>query len=122
VARLLFERGEIVLCAFVSPYAADRDRLRAMLPAQRFLEIFVDCPVEECAKRDVKGLYARAAAGDVQRLTGVSDPYEPPVHPEAVVRTDQQTVEQIVDVLVETLVRTGILPSGPATSNLSSSS
>jgi bifunctional enzyme CysN/CysC len=78
-ARLFFEQGSLVLCTFVSPFAADRDRVRALLPPGRFLEVHVRASVETCAVRDPKGLYARAARGELAGLTGVDAPYEPPV-------------------------------------------
>ena len=92
VARLFFEQGTIVLCTFVSPYAADRKMARELLPEGRFIEIFVDCDVDELRRRDTKGLYAR---NDIA-LTGVSAPYEAPANAELVVNTGQTTVDQAV--------------------------
>jgi bifunctional enzyme CysN/CysC len=93
MARLLFEQGAIVLCAFVSPYRDDRSHVRSLLPAGRFVEVFVNADVETCRARDPKGLYARARAGGLDQLTGVSAPYEAPVAPELVVDTTNATVE-----------------------------
>jgi bifunctional enzyme CysN/CysC len=89
VARLFFEQGAIVICAFVSPFRRDRDRVRSLFPEGSFLEVFVDCPPEETARRDPKGLYKKAQAGAVSSFTGVSDGYEPPNSAEMVVKTGQ---------------------------------
>ena len=87
VSALLADAGVVVLVALVSPYRADRDRARAVHEARGlpFLEIHVATPLEECERRDPKGLYARARAGEISGLTGVDDPYEPPENPEVVV-------------------------------------
>jgi adenylylsulfate kinase len=98
VAHLLSRNGIVVVCALVSPYQADRDEVRAMHEG-RFVEAYVSAPVEVCAERDVKGLYARQRAGALRGLTGVDDPYEPPAQPEVVVPTHLQTVEESVDVI-----------------------
>jgi bifunctional enzyme CysN/CysC len=87
VARLFFEQGAIVLCAFVSPYAADRARVRALVPAGRFVEVFVEADVETCRARDPKGLYARSADGRLDQFTGVTAPYEAPSAPELTIDT-----------------------------------
>jgi bifunctional enzyme CysN/CysC len=87
VAKLFFEQGAVVICTFVSPRRQQRDGVRALLPDGRFLEVFIDCPVEECARRDPKGLYRKAKDGALPGLTGLSADYEPPEAPEFVVRT-----------------------------------
>lgn len=89
VASLLTRHGVGVLTAAISPYAQTRAEVRAM--TTNFTEIFVDAPLEEVMRRDVKGLYARALAGKIPQFTGVSDPYEPPASPELHLRTDQET-------------------------------
>jgi bifunctional enzyme CysN/CysC len=114
VARLFYESGALVLAAFVSPVAADRDRARALVPAGRFVEVFVDTPLEELRRRDTKGLYARADRGEVAELTGVSAPYEAPASPELVVRTDRETVDQAVERILAWLADAGILRDTPA--------
>ncbi len=82
VAAEVVRHGGLVVCALVSPYRAARNEARAMVGDESFLEIFVDAPLEVCAERDVKGLYAGAERGEVAALTGVADPYEPPESPE----------------------------------------
>jgi bifunctional enzyme CysN/CysC len=109
VSRLFFEAGSIVLCTFVSPYREDRDRVRALFPEGSFFEIHVDCPLEECQRRDPKGLYARAADGAIRDLTGVTSPYEPPESPEFVARSDQHSADDIAAQLVVRLEASGIL-------------
>ena len=90
------------MASVISPYRNVRDELRE-LHAGRFFEIHVATPVEVCAERDVKGLYARQRAGEITGLTGVDDPYEPPLHPDAVLHTETQTVEQSVEILWQAL-------------------
>ncbi len=91
VAGLLSRHGVGVVTAAISPYVAVRDEVRAM--TTNFVEIFVDAPVDECRRRDVKGLYARADRGEIPNFTGVSDPYEPPVAPELHLRTTEEDPE-----------------------------
>lgn len=102
VCRLFQDSGLVVLTAFISPYAADRDAVRAIHPAGRFIEVFVDTPLELCESRDVKGLYAKARAGEIPEFSGVSAPYEPPERPEIRVDTTRpldECVRQIVEAL-----------------------
>ncbi len=109
VARLFFAQGAVVLCTFVSPYREDRARVRALLPEGRFLEVFVDAPLDELRRRDPKGLYARADSGEVANLTGVSAPYEAPEAPEVVLRTDRVSVDEAVDQVLARLRAEGLL-------------
>lgn len=96
VARLFADAGLICIVALISPYRRDRERARAAAPAGRFLEVFVNSPLEVCERRDPKGLYARARAGELKDFTGISAPYEPPFAPELELRTDQIDVGQCV--------------------------
>jgi adenylyl-sulfate kinase len=102
VCRLLQDAGLVVLTAFISPYAADRDAVRALHPPGRFVEVYVDTPIEECERRDVKGLYARARAGEIPDFSGVSAPYEPPAAPELRIDTTAP-IEDCVTRVVEHL-------------------
>jgi adenylylsulfate kinase len=103
VAHLLQRNGVFVITAAISPYRAVRDEARAMI--KDFVEVFADAPIEVCEQRDVKGLYAKARAGEIKGFTGVDDPYEPPTSPEVVCRTDRESVEgsaqKVLDKLVE---------------------
>jgi bifunctional enzyme CysN/CysC len=110
VARLFFEQGSIVLCAFVSPYERDRQRARRLIPEGRFFEVYVSCDVDECRRRDPKGLYARADRGEIAGLTGVSAPYEAPADPELVAPTDESEVEELTDRVVAMLRASGVIP------------
>ncbi len=94
VAELFADSAAIVLTAFISPYRADRDAARALLPAGRFIEAFVSTSLEACEARDPKGLYKKARAGEIKEFTGISDPYEAPTAPELVVDTEGKTVDE----------------------------
>jgi bifunctional enzyme CysN/CysC len=96
VANLFYRHGAIALCAFISPFAADRNAVRASLPADAFLEIFVDCPLEECVRRDPKGLYTRAADGAIPDFTGLASPYEAPASPDLNIDTSSTSVARAV--------------------------
>lgn len=97
VAALFADAGCIVIAAFISPLRADRERVRRVLPSGRFIEVFVNAPLAVCEKRDVKGLYVKARAGEIKDFTGISAPYEAPLQPEIELSTDQLTAEQSVE-------------------------
>jgi adenylyl-sulfate kinase len=103
VARLFADAGLICIVAFISPYRADRDRARSLLPAGRFIEVYLSAPLEACEHRDPKGLYAKARAGLVKDFTGITAPYEAPLKPELELPTDKLTVEDCVQALVAKL-------------------
>ena len=110
IARLLAKHGVLVFVAAIAPYAETRTEL-AQLSAEAghaFLEIYVNAPLETVAERDVKGLYKRALAGELDHFTGVSDPYEPPPAPHLEIRTDQESLEASATRLIELLVRHGL--------------
>ena len=108
VAERLTYHGAAVIVSAISPYRAIRDQVRARIP--RFVEVFVSCPVEVCAQRDVKGLYEKAFRGEITGFTGVDDPYEPPEHPEVVVETDRLTPEECLAQVVARLEELGYFP------------
>ena len=97
VAQLLSRNGVVVLCPVIAPYRAARDEVRAMHDPGTFVEVHVATPVDVCSDRDVKGLYAKQKAGNLTGLTGVDDPYEPPLKPEVVVPTETQSLEESVE-------------------------
>jgi adenylylsulfate kinase len=101
VAKMLTRNNVIVLATFVSPYREQRRNARKEI--ERFVEVYVRCPVEICMKRDVKGMYQRALEGKIKHFTGVDDPYEEPEHPELIVDTDKETVEDSVNKVLDTL-------------------
>ena len=111
VAKLFGDAGAISLSAFISPYASDRDEVRRLHEdaGLRFVEVFVDCPLSEAERRDPKGLYRRARAGEIRNFTGIDDPYEKPVNPEIHLRTDRLTVEEEVSAIIDYLERNGII-------------
>ena len=103
VAKLFVDAGMIVLCAFISPFRAERQMVREMVAGDEFVEIFIDTPVEECMRRDPKGLYAKARAGTLKNLTGVDSPFEPPEHPNLVLKTMEATAEKLATQVIERL-------------------
>lgn len=103
VAKLFADAGVICITAFISPYRADRDFARKIMPAGRFIEVHVNAPIEVCERRDPKGLYAKARAKEIKEFTGISAPYEPPLHPEIELRTDQLSVSESVARVLEHL-------------------
>jgi adenylyl-sulfate kinase len=103
VAKLLADAGVICIAAFISPYRADRQIVRGILRPEEFIEVYVNAPVEVCERRDPKGLYARARAGELKDFTGISAPYEPPENPDVELRTDQHTVAESVELVMRHL-------------------
>ena len=101
MASRLAAHGVTVVASFVSPYRESRDFIRRLCP--RFVEIYVSTPLDECERRDVKGLYARARRGEIKNFTGIDDPYEPPVSPELTLDTRALSVEQSVATVLERL-------------------
>jgi len=106
VANLFVEAGVIVLTAFISPFRSDRDKARSLV-GKDFIEVYCKCPVTTCEQRDVKGLYSRARAGEIKEFTGISSPYEEPLHPELSIDTDSHSIDQCVEQLLEYLIQRG---------------
>ena len=90
MVNLYVDAGIIGIAAFISPYRKDRESIRTLVDKERFLEIYIECPVDVCAARDQKGIYEKARAGIIKEFTGVSAPYEPPETPDLVIRSDQE--------------------------------
>ncbi|MCD6448447.1 MAG: adenylyl-sulfate kinase [Thermoplasmata archaeon] len=105
MAKLLAERGVVVLCSFVSPYRENRDFARSI--CENFVEVYVKTPVEVCIQRDVKGMYKKALNGEIKGFTGVDDPYEEPENPEIIVETDKESVEESVEKVMKKLKEMG---------------
>ena len=103
VARIMADAGLLVIVAFISPFRADRDRVRAAMPPGRFTEVHVSTTLEVCEQRDTKGLYAKARAGELSDFTGISSPYEAPESPEVLLPTEQMSVDECVDGIVAAL-------------------
>lgn len=114
VAKLFTEAGVIVATAFISPYRADRDQVRAIMKKGDFLEVLVDAPLEVCEKRDPKGLYKKARSGEVKEFTGISAPYEAPESPELVLHSGRYTAEECAQQLYDHLVEAGYITTSRA--------
>ncbi len=104
VAKLMADAGLIVITAFISPFRAEREMVRAMLPEGEFIEVFIDTPLAEAERRDVKGLYKKARSGQLKNFTGIDSPYEAPEHPELRIDTTAITPEQAADLIVDRLL------------------
>ena len=105
VAKLMVDAGLIVLCAFISPFRAERQTVRDLLPDGEFLEIFVDAPLAECIRRDPKGLYAKARAGEIKNFTGFDSPYEPPLAPDLRLDSAARSAEELAEAVLQRLLR-----------------
>ncbi|MFB4212259.1 adenylyl-sulfate kinase [Shouchella sp. JSM 1781072] len=103
VSKLFVDAGTIVSTAFISPFQADRERVRERFADHEFIEVYVRCNLEECEKRDVKGLYKKARAGEIPHFTGISSPYEAPDQPDLTVDTAEESVEESLEKLVNYL-------------------
>jgi adenylyl-sulfate kinase len=103
VSKLFLDAGVICIVALISPYRKDRDMVRHLFQDGQFVEVFINAPLQVCENRDVKGLYAKARSGLIENFTGVSAPYEAPLNPEIVLRTDTQTVEESVQQVLDYL-------------------
>ena len=109
VAHLFSQAGIINMTAFISPYRADRKKARDLANEGEFIEIFCRCSVEACEKRDQKGLYEKARAGEVREFTGISAPYEEPENPEITLDTDKETIKEGVEKIISYLQKNGLI-------------
>ncbi|MCR9155265.1 MAG: adenylyl-sulfate kinase [Bacteroidetes bacterium] len=100
VAKLMVDAGLIVLTAFITPFEEERRRVKELIGESNYIEVFVNCPLEECEKRDVKGLYAKARRGEISNFTGISSPFEEPESPHIKIPTHQMSVEEGVNKLM----------------------
>ena len=112
-AALMYDAGLIALAACISPFQSERDFARSLVPAGRFVEVFVDTPLAVCEQRDTKGLYQRARRGEISDFTGIDSPYEPPRRPEIVINTAGRTVDECGAELLDDLRRRGVLEWPP---------
>jgi adenylylsulfate kinase len=108
VAKLFMEAGVIVLTAFISPYRADRDRVRGMVAQGDFIEMYCDASIDICESRDVKGIYKKARAGQIPQFTGISSPYEAPEAPELTVKTGTTSLEACVQEVIGEITKRGV--------------
>lgn len=103
VANLFVDAGITVLASFISPFREEREFVRDTVGKSNFFEVFVDCPIEECENRDVKGLYKKARSGEIPHFTGISSPYEAPKSPDLMIDTSKNTVDEAVQKLIDKL-------------------
>lgn len=103
VARLMVDAGVVTLTAFISPFREEREMVKKLVGDSRYVEVYVDCPVEECEKRDVKGLYAKARRGEISNFTGISSPFEIPEKPDVAVKTAEMSVEEGVEKILKVI-------------------
>ncbi len=108
VAKLLADQAFLVIVAFISPFRQDRDLIRQSVEDDRFIEAFIDCPLQVCEERDTKGLYKKARNGEISDFTGISSPYEPPTSPEIHIKTSEHSVEECVGQIIQYLERAEI--------------
>jgi adenylylsulfate kinase len=118
VSKLMADSGVLVLNSFISPYINDRDQVRALHESANipFIEVFVDCSLNEAEKRDPKGLYKKARAGEIKNFTGIDDPYEAPANPEIHLHTDKMTLEEEVGAILAALTELNLLDTPNAAS------
>jgi adenylylsulfate kinase len=109
MTKLFVEAGVIALTAFISPLHKDRERVRQLVGGQDFIEIYARCPIEVCERRDTKGLYRRARAGEVKDFTGISSPYEPPERPDLILDTGSEPLERCAGRVVALLQQRGVI-------------
>jgi len=109
MVHLFVDAGIIALTAFISPFRQDRQNVRSIVGPDRFIEVFVDCPLEECIRRDPKGIYAKALKGEIKDFTGVSSPYEPPENPSVVIKADKEGFLEAAERVVGLLVVMGVV-------------
>ena len=100
ISNLMLDAGVITLAAFVSPYIRDRQEVQQIVGTDNFIEIFVNTSLEECERRDVKGLYKKARSGEIKNMTGISAPYEAPVNPDLELITDGQSIEESIEIII----------------------
>lgn len=101
VAHLMIDAGLVVLAAFVSPYKKDRENIKSIVKDVNFVEVYVNTSIEECERRDVKGLYSKARAGEIKNMTGISAPYEAPEHPDIEIKTENESIKGSVKKLID---------------------
>lgn len=104
VSKLFLDAGIIVIASFISPFKTDRALARDLVHQERFIEVFVDCPVEICEQRDVKGLYKKARAGEIKNFTGISSRYEDPENPDIVIKSVEMPIKESIDLLMSFVI------------------
>lgn len=103
VSKLFVDAGIVVIAAFISPFKKDREEVRKIIQPDHFIEIFVDTSIQECERRDTKGLYKKARKGEISNFPGISSDFEKPINPEIIVKTEDQTIDESVDYIIKKL-------------------
>lgn len=111
VAKLFSDSGTIAITAFISPFRVEREAAKEIIGKENFIEVYVNAPIEVCERRDVKGLYKKARAGEIKQFTGIDSPYEEPLRPDVVAESDRATISTCVEKILFTLERKGVLKS-----------
>ncbi|WP_299106694.1 adenylyl-sulfate kinase [uncultured Winogradskyella sp.] len=105
IAHLMVDAGVVTLAAFVSPYIKDRENIKSIVGVENFIEVYVNTSLEECERRDVKGLYKKARTGEIKNMTGISAPYEAPINPDLEIITDNQSIESSVEIIKDFIIQ-----------------
>jgi adenylylsulfate kinase len=105
VSKLFVDNGTVVLTAFISPFLQDREAAKEIVSEKEFIEVFISCPIEECEKRDPKGLYSKARSGEIPDFTGIDSPYEAPISPALTIQTNEKSVSESVVAILNYLQR-----------------
>ncbi len=105
IAHLMVDAGVVTLAAFVSPYIKDRENIKTIVGRENFIEIYINTSLKECERRDVKGLYKKARAGEIKNMTGISAPYEAPINPDLEIITDNQPIETSVQTILDFIIQ-----------------
>lgn len=103
VAHLMADAGIIVITAFISPFIEDREKAKQIVGEDNFVEVFVDCPIDVCIQRDVKGLYKKALNGEIKDFTGIDSPYEAPVNPDVTIKSNEKTLDESIDYIFNSI-------------------
>lgn len=111
IAKLFMESGNIVICSFISPFQNDRDLSKQIIGNENYVEVFVDCSLEACEARDVKGMYKQARNGELESFTGISSPYEIPTNSQLILQTEELNLQQCADLLLNTISERIKLPN-----------
>jgi len=101
ISKLFIDAGVVVISAFISPYEADRIHVKEIVGTENYFEIFVNTSLEECERRDVKGLYKKARAGEIKNFTGVTAPYENPVNPDIEIKTEEHSIQEAIEIVMD---------------------
>jgi len=110
VSKLFVDAGLLVIAAFIAPFREDRRQIRALLEKEQFIEVFVKCSIDECERRDPKGLYKKVRKGEIKEFTGISAPYEEPEDPEIILESDKFSKDECVGLILDYLIEKKIIP------------